>query len=168
MHFIHYSFQKTLKCIVEYYHILGVLHLYQRMPMGSNISPSIWQSYINAKLKCLQSRKHCEAIMDDLLLFTPSKRAHMVKLEGLLKALLKNGLKISPKKCQFFKTELQYMGNIIFIKDRKACIKPLRSRLEAIQKLQLLMTPKGCRSFAGMVNFLSMFCPELQKLLKLI
>ena len=27
---------------------------------------------------------------------------------------------------------------------------------------------KGCRSFAGMVNFLSMFCPELQKPLKLI
>ena len=26
--------------------------------------------------------------------------------------------------------------------------------------------PKGCRSFTGMVNFLSMFCPELQKLLK--
>ena len=25
---------------------------------------------------------------------------------------------------------------------------------------------KGCRSFTGMVNFLSMFCPELQKLLK--
>ena len=28
--------------------------------------------------------------------------------------------------------------------------------------------PKGCRSFAGMVNFLSMFCPELEKLLKAI
>ena len=27
-------------------------------------------------------------------------------------------------------------------------------------------TTKGCRSFVGMVNFLSMFCPELQKLLK--
>ena len=26
--------------------------------------------------------------------------------------------------------------------------------------------PKGCRSLTGMVNFLSMFCPELQKLLK--
>ena len=89
----------------------------------------------------------------------------MAKLEDLLKALLKNGLKISPKKCQLFKLELQYMGNIIFIKDRKVCVKPLRSRLEAIQKLQLAMTLKGCRSFAGMVNFLSMFCPELQKLL---
>ena len=25
---------------------------------------------------------------------------------------------------------------------------------------------KGCRSFAGMVNFVSLFCPKLQKLLK--
>ena len=50
--------------------------------------------------------------MDDLLLFTPSKRVHMAKLEDLLKGLLKNGLKISPKKCQLFKTELQYMGKL--------------------------------------------------------
>ena len=38
--------------------------------------------------------------MDDLLLFTPSKKAHIAKLEDLLKALRKDGLKISPKKCQ--------------------------------------------------------------------
>ena len=68
--------------------------------------------------------------MDNLLLFTPSKRVHMAKLEDLLKALLKNGLKISPKKCQLFKTELQYRGNIIFIKDRIVCVKPLRSSLK--------------------------------------
>ena len=47
--------------------------LYQRMPMGLNISPPIWQSYINAILNCLQNRKYCEAIMDDLLLFTRQK-----------------------------------------------------------------------------------------------
>ena len=33
-------------------------------------------------------------IMNDLLLFTPSKNAHMDKLEDLLKALRKNGQKI--------------------------------------------------------------------------
>ena len=63
------------------------------MPMGLNSSPSIWQSFINTILDCLQSRKYCEAIMDDLLLFTPSKRLHIAKLEDLLKALLKNDLK---------------------------------------------------------------------------
>ena len=60
-------------------------------------------SYINAILNCLQNRKYCEAIMDDLLLFTPTKASHSEKLEELLKALCKNGLKISPKKCQLFK-----------------------------------------------------------------
>ena len=44
--------------------------------------------------------------MDDLLLFTPSKKAHIAKLEDFLKALEKNGLKISPMKCQLFRTEL--------------------------------------------------------------
>ena len=73
-------------------------YLYQRMPMGLNISPPIWQSYINAILSCLQSRKYCEAIMDDLLLFTPTKSYHFENLEDLLEALHKNGLKISPKK----------------------------------------------------------------------
>ena len=56
--------------------------------------------------------------MDDLLLFTPNKQSHFEKLEDLLKALCKNGLKISPKKCQLFKTELKYMGNTIFIENK--------------------------------------------------
>ena len=112
-------------------------YIYQRMPMRLNISPFIWQSYINAILECLQSIKYFEAILDDLLLFTPMKKAHISKLEDLLKMKLKlkNGLKISPRKCQLFNTELQYMDNVIFIKDRKVCIKLLRNRVEAILKL---------------------------------
>ena len=62
------------------------------MPMGLNISPSIWQSYINAIVECLQSGKYYEAIMDDLLLFTPSKKSHIAKLEYLLEGVLKNDL----------------------------------------------------------------------------
>ena len=41
--------------------------------------------------------------MDDLILFTPSKESHINKLEDILSALLKNRLKVSPKKCQLFK-----------------------------------------------------------------
>ena len=100
-------------------------YLYQRMPMGLDISPSIWQSYINAILICLQSKKYCEAIMADLLLFTPSKGSHITKLQDLLKVLLKNGLKISPKKYQLFRTNFHYMGNKIFIQNKRVCIKPL-------------------------------------------
>ena len=136
------------------------------MAMGLNISSAIWQSYINAILSCLQSRKYCEAIMDDLLHFTPTKSSHFEKIEVLLKALCRNGLKISPKKCQLFKTDLQYMVNTIFIGDKRVCVRPLRNWIEAIQKLEPPTTIKGCRSVVDMVNVVSIFCPELQKLLK--
>ena len=134
--------------------------------MGLNVSPPIWQMYINTILNSLQSRKYCEVIMDDLLLFTLSKKAHMEKLEDLLKALRKNGLKISPKKCQLFRTELQYMGNTIFIKERRVCIKPMHSRLEVIQKMKAPTTAKQCKSFAGMVNFVSIFLSRVAKVVK--
>ena len=111
-------------------------YLYQRMPMGLNISPPIWQSYINAFLYCLESTKYCEVIMGDLLLFTLSKQSHMTKLEDLLKAFLKNSLKISPKKCQLFRKELQYMGNTIFIQEKRVCVRPLHNRLEASSKIE--------------------------------
>ena len=45
-------------------------------------------------------------------------------------------------------------------------MKPLHSRLEVIQKVIAPTTAKQCKSFAGMVNFVSIFCPELQRLLK--
>ena len=53
-------------------------YLYKGMPMGLNKSPLIWQSYINMILDCLQCRKYCKAIMDDLLLFNLMKELHIV------------------------------------------------------------------------------------------
>ena len=126
----------------------GSSYLYQRMSMGLNISPSIWQSYINAILDCLQSRKCCEVIMDDLLLFTPSKETHMNKLEDLPKALLKNGLKISSKKCQLFKTSLQYMGKNIYRKQESMCEttqKQIRSNSEITATKDTQRMQKCCR-----------------------
>ena len=42
----------------------------------------------------------------------------------------------------------------------------MSSQLEAVQKIRPPTTAKQCKSFAGMVNFVSIFCPDLQKLLK--
>ena len=58
------------------------------------------------------------------------------------------------------------MGNTIFINEKRVCVKPLHSQLEAIPKIKTPTTVKQCKCFAGMVNFVSIFCPELQKLLK--
>ena len=91
------------------------------MPMGLNISPAIWQSYINAILICLQSRKYCKAIMNDLLPFTPMKSSAFDKLEDLLKALHKNGLKISQISVNYSKLTFN-TGAILFSLETKECV----------------------------------------------
>ena len=72
--------------ILPYFDFGSASYLYQGIPMGLYISPSIWQSYINAILDCLQSRKYCEAVMADLLLYTVVAGLPLL-LEGVAHAL---------------------------------------------------------------------------------
>ena len=57
--------------------------------------------------------------------------------------------------CQLFRTNLQYKGNKIFIRNNRICVQSLRSRLEAIEEIQPPTMVKGCRIFAGMVKDLT-------------
>ena len=84
--------------------------------------------------------------MDDLLIHS-TKMAHWKLLEQLLKSMCKNGLRLSPKKYQLFKTKLTYMGNEFSINRRTMTVTPLRSRTEAINKIPRPRTPKQCKSF---------------------
>ena len=100
--------------------------------------------------------------MDDIL--THSKRVdHIGHLIDLFKAIMRNGLKISPRKCKLFKKELVFMGTTILVEDGMPKMKPLKSRIDAIQKVNPPKTIKECRSFCGMVNYISTFLPILQE-----
>ena len=77
-----------------------------------------------------------------------------------MKALIKHGLKLSPKKAQFFRKTLVYMGHVITVKDNQPHIQVLRSRVEAIDRIKTPRTPKQVKSFIGTVNYLSMFLPN--------
>ena len=52
------------------------------------------------------------------------------------------------------------------IEDGVITITPMKSSVEAIQKLPTPTTVKECKSFCGVVNYLSLFCKDLQKILK--
>ena len=133
--------------------------------MGLAISPQVWITYIENLLEGVPSKQSYIAIMDDLLLHG-LKSDHMLLLENLLIALVAHGLKLSPRKCQLFMRHLVYLGNVFHIKDGRITITPMKSKIEAIQKLQAPSTAKACKSFCGVVNYLSLFCKDLQKILK--
>ena len=88
--------------------------------------------------------------MDDIL--SHSKRKdHIGHLIDLFKAIMRNGLKISPRKCKLFKKELVFMGITILVEGMPK-MRPLKTRMDAIQKVNPPKTIKECRSFCGMVN----------------
>ena len=138
-------------------------YLYQRLGMGLSVSPAIWQNFIQRVLQEIPDyRKNYLAIMDDILTHS-NREDHTGYLIDLFKAIIRNGLKISPRKCRLFKTELVFMGVIIKIEDGMPKMQPLKSRIEAIQKVRPPKTVKDCRSFCGMVNYMSVFLPSLQE-----
>ena len=90
----------------------------------------------------------------------------MQLLKQLLVSFILHGLKLSPRKCQLFMKHLIYLGNVFHIENGVITITPIKSRIEAIQKLLPPTTVKECKSFYGVVNYLSLFCKDLQKTLK--
>ena len=104
--------------------------------MGLSVSPAIWQNFIQRVLQEIPNyRKNHLAIMDDIL--THSKREdHIGHLIDLFKAIMRNGLKISPRKCKLFKKALVFMGMTIMIEDGMPKMHPLKSRVEAILKVK--------------------------------
>ena len=49
------------------------------MPMGLNISPSFWQSYINAILECIQAENTEALIIHSIKEITHSKARTIIK-----------------------------------------------------------------------------------------
>ena len=137
------------------------IYRYEVLPMGIACAPQIWMDYITLILSELE---HI-AIMDDLLVHS-TKTEHWLLIEQLFQSMVKNGLRLSPKKCQFFKTNLVYMGNEFVICQKNITMMPLRSRTEGIVKIPTPHTPRQCKSFCGVGNYLALFCPDLQTLLK--
>lgn len=137
-------------------------YLYQRLPMGLKVSPAIWQAFINKVLGPIPHRERHIAIMDDCLVH--SKRIdHLQDLVNLFDSLRLHGLKISPKKCQFFRTSLIYMGYRFLIDGGKPSFTAMKDKCEAIRALETPKSVRDCRKFCGMVNFLATFLPDLQK-----
>ena len=106
-------------------------YIYQRLGMGLSASSAFWQHFINKIMEEIPDHSHHFTIMDDFLIHS-TKDEHWYHLTNLF---IKHGLKMSPKKCQFFRKKLTYMGHTIIIDGTTPCITAHKSHLDAIQKL---------------------------------
>ena len=118
--------------------------------MGIACALQIWMDYITLIMAELEQKNKYIAIMDDLLLHS-TKVAHWKLLEQLFQSMCKNGLKLSPKKCQLFRTKLTYMGNEFVIKKRTMTISHSGQGLKQLAKYQ---PPKQLSNVKAFVELL--------------
>ena len=136
------------------------------MGMGMSMSPQIWQQFVDLVFQdnLIKREQNVDVIMDDTFIHSTAEE-HMDDLMDLFKVLRKYGLKLSPHKCQFFKKKIVYMGLEFQIQGDKVCYTQLKDKCDARRNLESPKTLRQTRAFCRMVNFLSSFSPNLQRLL---
>ena len=70
------------------------------------------------------------------------------------------GLKASPRKCEFGRTSMQYLGHIVNRED----ILPDRDHVKAIMDCKPPRSLTGLRSFVGMVQYYGNYIPHLAQI----
>lgn len=91
--------------------------------------------------------------MDDLLIFSRTRQDHQRHVALVLGKLQEHQLYVSPKKCQFFQEEVEFLGLIAGRTGKK--VDP--AKVEVIHKWTKHRTITDLRGFLGLAQFLRRF-----------
>src|SRR5438046_2884552 len=85
---------------------------YLVVPFGLTNAPATFQAYINNALQGLVD-DFCVVYLNDILIFSKSEEEHYEHLELVIERLRQAELYANPKKCDFLKPEIDFLGFII-------------------------------------------------------
>ena len=114
---------------------------FNRMPFGLTNAPGTFQRLMNKIMKPVLYESAL-VYLDDIIVFSKTLEDHIKHLETVFKILAEAGLKLKLKKCDFFKTEINYLGHIV-TRDgvmptvRKSKLLPLTLNLRMLKNLVL-------------------------------
>ncbi|KAK7584188.1 hypothetical protein V9T40_005151 [Parthenolecanium corni] len=125
----------------------GKIYEFNVTPYGTMQSS---QSFIKALQRVFCDMDAFVAVyVDDVLVFSKTEKEHAKHLELVFAKILDANMTLNPKKCNFFRTEVPYLGFIVSDSG-------IQADPERIQGLLNIPPPKDLRSlqsFLGLVNF---------------
>ena len=118
-----------------------------------------FQSFINNTLREYLN-DFCFNYLDDILVFSNSKKKHIEHVRKILKRLKKINLFLNIDKCEFFVISVKYLDLIIIIDD----IKMNSQKIETIVNWKSLKCVKDVQTFLDFVNFYRKFIFDYSRL----
>ena len=142
---------------------VGPLGFYQydRLPFGLCNAPATYQRMMEQVLDDLNNTV-CYIYLDDVIIVGNSFEQHLDRIQQVLQRFRNHNLKLSPKKCAFFRDQVKYVGHIVSADG-------VRTDPEKISKIVDWPTPSNIdevRSFLGFSGYYRRFVCNFSKLAK--
>ena len=136
---------------------VGPLGFYEcvQMPFGLTNALATFQHLMETCLGEMHL-KWCIIYLDDIIVFSKTPEEHIERLRGMFEKLAAAGLRLKPSKCEFFKSQVTYLGHIV----SKDGIETDPKKIEAIKNWPVPKTVTEVRSFLGFMNYYRKFIPK--------
>lgn len=121
---------------------------FTRMPFGLCSAPATFQRLMHSILRN-ENWKQCLIYLDDVLIFARTLEEHSYRLRIVLQRFREAGLKLSPEKCHFLKTEVEYLGHVI----KEDGIKPSTTKIDKVKNWPTPTNAEQLRTFIGLCGY---------------
>ena len=121
---------------------------FTRLPFGLSGSPTLFQRLADLIFSGIQWEQLL-VFLDDIIIFANTVESHLQRLNAVLERLCEANLKISPKKCQFFRQEVSFLGFTI----SKDGVTTNPDKTSAIMEWPTPTTTKAVKAFCATVNY---------------
>ena len=123
------------------------------VPFGLAQAPAYFQLLMNKVLKGL---KFAMMYLDDIIIFSQDELQHLEHLEIVFSCLQEAGLKMKHSKCDFFKSEIHYLGHLVSPEG----ISSLPNKLDSIRHMPVPNSMKEIKQFLGLTGYYRKFVPR--------
>ena len=131
---------------------------FKRMPFGLKSAPATFQRLMNTILMGSIGLR-CLVYLDDIIIFGETLQEHHYRLQQVFQKLREHDIQLEPDKCEFLKTELQYLGHTITADG----VAPDPNKIRAIVEFPTPKTTTSVKSFLGLVGYYRKFIPNFSR-----
>ena len=143
--------------------MVGSMGIYEflRMPYGLCSTPATFQHLMQ---NCLGELNLMYALiyLDNVIIYSKTEDEHLVRLRAVLERFMENGLKLKPSKCNFFCTEINYLGHKLSM----AGMEPGTEGLKGIAEIAPPAMYTQVRKFLGATGYFRCFIKGYAKIAK--
>ena len=129
------------------------------MGFGLCNAPATFARVINLVLNRL-NWKIALAFLDDILVLGASAQDHLANLRVVLERFRQYGLKFKPRKCEFFRREVEFLGRTV----SSGGVEMGKQYIEAVQEWPVPVNSKAVERFLGFANYHRNFIPRFSEI----